>query len=752
MFNDGNTATITNVPAINLNKLTVSGGSNITLRGSSITINNIGGTDLVVGVGSTLSLGGIVNVTLASNATANIAGTLLVNSGLIYNTNNAGAVTTIASTGIVENRGVITSNTSARMVFQSGSTYLHSRNGGNIPFAIWHDNSNCEIRGIINVKPSIATLDQEFGNFTWNSPSQNINATLSGRLSKIDGFFKIVSTGTGNISLWDLNTSNLLVKGDYIQTGGTLVMINSAGFCALQLNGNFDMSGGMLSNNGQFCFFTFNKVGLQTYTKTGGTIAGQVNFLINSLATVDFGTSILDGAAATFRLNSDGTLITANANGLNSVGASGTIQVGGTREYSSGANYEFRGASTGIFTTTTNPQVKDLIINNTAGNVTLAQPMTVNRRLTLTNGELTTTSTNVVTIADNATTLGASNASFVSGPMIKIGNDQFVFPVGKTGAGLRTIGIAIPVGAQNTTTAFTAQFFRNDPHTVGTTLGTGLTQLSACEYWTLDRVGTNNVRVILSWEADSPCNGSGTYVTQPTTLRVARWNGASWSNEGRLSSTGDATAGTVTSSNAVSSFSPFALASGTFEENPLPVVFADVKAYEKNDGVQIEWSNLTEKDVAEYTIERSANGNDFSAIGQQLPTSNQDDRANYDAFDASPLQGSNFYRIKAEETTGKIVYSKILSVNLGGSSQGLRLYPNPVSGNQVTISLSNVRRGQFNLRVVNTSGQDIHKQVVNNQGSSFTQTIDLPSSIKPGVYNMIITSGDYRETKAFIVH
>ena len=160
---------------------------------------------------------------------------------------------------------------------------------------------------------------------------------------------------------------------------------------------------------------------------------------------------------------------------------------------------------------------------------------------------------------------------------------------------------------------------------------------------------------------------------------------------------------------------------------------------------------MTEKDVANYAVERSANGADFSAISQQLPASNQNDRVDYSAFDANPLQAMNYYRIKATETTGKIVYSKILSVSIGSASQSLRLYPNPVKGNQVTISMSNIKRGQYSLRVINTIGQDIFRQTINNQSSNMTQTLDLPASIKAGVYNMVITGSDYRETKTFIV-
>ena len=222
-------------------------------------------------------------------------------------------------------------------------------------------------------------------------------------------------------------------------------------------------------------------------------------------------------------------------------------------------------------------------------------------------------------------------------------------------------------------------------------------------------------------------------------------------DEGNSATTGNNTSGTVTSGNLVSSFSPFALGSSTSLDNPLPVVFANVRAYEKNNGVQIEWSNLTEKDVAGYVIERSANGTDFAAIGQQAPTSNQDDRADYSAFDASPLAGTNYYRVKAEETTGKIVYSKVLSVSLGLTTQSLRLYPNPVKGSQVNISLSNIRGGQYDLRVVNMAGQDIVKQRINSQGSTITETIDLPAAVAPGVYHMIITGADYREVKKFIV-
>ena len=136
----------------------------------------------------------------------------------------------------------------------------------------------------------------------------------------------------------------------------------------------------------------------------------------------------------------------------------GSIQM--TSSFNSNADYEFRGTRTGVFTTTPSNTVRDLIINNTQvdGEVILDRPLTVNRTLNLTAGLITTTS-NLLTLGTAATATAPSVTSFVNGPLAKIGNTAFVFPVGKAGEGYRTIAIGTPSG--NAT--FRAEFFRSNP-------------------------------------------------------------------------------------------------------------------------------------------------------------------------------------------------------------------------------------------------------------------------------------------------
>src|SRR5436190_18379016 len=119
----------------------------------------------------------------------------------------------------------------------------------------------------------------------------------------------------------------------------------------------------------------------------------------------------------------------------------------------------------------------------------------------------------------------------------------------------------------------------------------------------------------------------------------------------------------------MSAFGTFALGTSAID-NALPVMFADVRAFEKNNGVEIDWSNLTERDLINYIVERSTNGVNFTAVAQQAPRSNTNDKESYSAFDGAPNGGANFYRIKVREIGGKVIYSKVMRVDIGRSSQG----------------------------------------------------------------------------------
>jgi len=108
--------------------------------------------------------------------------------------------------------------------------------------------------------------------------------------------------------------------------------------------------------------------------------------------------------------------------------------------------------------------------------------------------------------------------------MRKVGNDAFVFPVGKAGQ-WRRIGIS---SINDQDTEFTAEFF-DSPYTNTTSIGPGLVSVNAIEHWSLARAGTtDDARVELFWE-DAAASG----ITDCATLVVSAWDGTSW--QGALS-------------------------------------------------------------------------------------------------------------------------------------------------------------------------------------------------------------------------
>jgi hypothetical protein len=121
-----------------------------------------------------------------------------------------------------------------------------------------------------------------------------------------------------------------------------------------------------------------------------------------------------------------------------------------------------------------------------------------------------------------------------------------------------------------------------------------------------ETAGVSNVYVTLSWDTTR----SG-WVDNLPDLRVARWNGSIWKDEGNGSTTGTNVAGTVRSMNPVSNFSPFTLASST-PLNPLPVTLLNFAASKCNNGICLLWSTENEQNFSHFELEKSNNGNNFN--------------------------------------------------------------------------------------------------------------------------------------------
>lgn len=410
--------------------------------------------------------------------------------------------------------------------------------------------------------------------------------------------------------------------------------------------------------------------GARTYTSSGSN-----SCIINGDFTINSGVTFSSGFSADFivkgNLNQQAASVYSIQNSTDNnfvkiqgnINSQGEITVTGTGlpvlELNGTTNQNINIAGT----ITNSVEVK---VNNPAG-ATLQSALTLPYRLNLTNGKITTSLANMLTLADNAVTAGASSLSFVEGPLRKVGDDNFIFPVG-VGSIYAPVTIT-NVSGGNTSDIFTAEYKRNNPQTVrGPAVEPGMDHVSYVEYWTLTRdAGTAVKKVALAVTPTSFCKSLAT-------TYVSRWNGALWTSEG--STNGGVTlfppyeTGTITSTDDISSFGDFTLITDQpFAINPLPVTLVSFDVIKQNNTALLQW------ELAEYCskntkfeLQRSHGGSSF--VTYKTIPGNETSRF-YQVMDNRLNPGLTYYRLRIVEEDGKISFSRIVTVINGSPDLSL---------------------------------------------------------------------------------
>ena len=353
---------------------------------------------------------------------------------------------------------------------------------------------------------------------------------------------------------------------------------------------------------------------------------------------------------------------------------------------------------------------------------------------------------------NDGSTTGASNSSFVNGPITKIGNQAFTFPVGASGTGYVPIGISAP---STTTDAFLAQYNRSSAAVLGLISALGLNHVSKCDYWTLNHTaGSSAVNVTGYWNANSPCGG--TYVNDLATIALAHFNGASWNAWGNDVISGSTASGSVTWNN-VSNFSPFALSSTTIFD-PLPVTLVDFNAQWQTGGtVGLTWEVQEGVNTNHFDIQRSADGVNWQTIGTLAASGSSALATNYSYTDAAPLPGQDYYRLQLVDDAGNDTYSTVRVVSQSSGS-GITIFPNPATDHiNVSFGVGGVpggagvsgvsgssgtggTQGPVSIRLMNVTGQVLLQESVTQPAG---QTITLAVAGYPaGSYLVQVLAAD----------
>ena len=173
-----------------------------------------------------------------------------------------------------------------------------------------------------------------------------------------------------------------------------------------------------------------------------------------------------------------------------------------------------------------------------------------------------------------------------------------------------------------------------------------------------------------------------------------------------------------------------------FGSSTLPVKSISLTATElQHNQVSLKWSVIGETNVADYKVEHSIDGITFSDLATVSATSSN----NYTYLDATAIEGADYYRIKATDNTGVVVYSKVVSIK--NYELGITVFPNPVTSNSFKLGLGSAT-GKYTVKLMDKLGKTVYSTTINHSVSSALETVTLRNQLAAGSYTLTARGED----------
>ncbi len=178
---------------------------------------------------------------------------------------------------------------------------------------------------------------------------------------------------------------------------------------------------------------------------------------------------------------------------------------------------------------------------------------------------------------------------------------------------------------------------------------------------------------------------------------------------------------------------------------PVNMLAQDVKQYGKQ--ARIQWTTGSEENNSHFNIERSTDGENFEVIGRVNGQQNSIVETEYQYVDNAP-SSKNYYRIVQYDLDGRFEVFPAMFLEMIQEQKEFKLYSN---GSQLVLNYQSILSSEYELQIINTSGQIVKSQIVNLLEGDNELFID--DELPIGVYFAVLKSkNDYARAKLIKTH
>jgi len=334
---------------------------------------------------------------------------------------------------------------------------------------------------------------------------------------------------------------------------------------------------------------------------------------------------------------------------------------------------------------TSAPEISDLVVNSADGVKLGNQPITISNTAIFIDGDLETNSLGRLIFIGSATDPIETEASKIVGfaemEERTVGTGSLSFFGYSVDNGIDDIGnVSIvrmtgPAGVN----------FYNDSESVAVTWDVNV-----------DNQPENGRDVTMQWFADFD---NGNDVNTP--MQMYRYtNGTEWEVVGgatAIASNVDnfRTSATITTTH----FSQWTISS---TDNALPVSLINFAGESKGGDVVLNWATASEVNNDRFEVERMEAGQ-FVSVGSVKGNGTTSEVKEYELIDANASEGNNHYRLVQYDLDGKFEIFETITVE-HVAANGFDIFPNPSSGNKLTVNLDNNASANASIKLYNSRG------------------------------------------------
>jgi len=196
----------------------------------------------------------------------------------------------------------------------------------------------------------------------------------------------------------------------------------------------------------------------------------------------------------------------------------------------------------------------------------------------------------------------------------------------------------------------------------------------------------------------------------------------------------------------ISNITGFSGGSGAIVLEPssvLPVELVSFSANCAGEGkVNVTWATASEHNSANFTVEKSRDGINWSVLATVQAAGNATQLINYSVDDNNAAAGANYYRLTQTDIDGASETFNIASANCGDKSTTttIKVYPNPSDGDFYLDFTSEEIIGSSVITIADARGMEVYKMNVTvEKGNNVFHIENM--EVAPGMYYIKVSNG-----------